>query len=224
MKTKFTLSETRQEGIAQLAQSFIASIHNALKLKSSINVLLSGGNTPLELYAHIMNTHLNVPWHKVTFIMVDERYVPLDSDRSNSGQCLRAFIDNISPRCFIFPDTALAPQACVNKFSDDLVRQQIEDIDVALLGTAPDGHVASIFPKARITYQQNDVLFVEHSMVEEHRVSLSLSAINTSNIIFVMAFGDDKKAIVEQKIAEVMTDLPIFKLKASKTEHWFYHA
>ena len=56
-------------------------INSLLKIKSNINIALSGGNTPLPILEILKASKIN--WKKISFFLVDERNCPNDHLNSN---------------------------------------------------------------------------------------------------------------------------------------------
>lgn len=210
----------RKDAINELASRFVKYISD-FPLSRNINILVSGGNTPRILYNELLSKFDVSIWSNCRFIMVDERFVPFSSDRSNSGSCHRVFANKVELADFIYPDTSIELEKSL-RFYSKKVEALIADegFDLALLGTASDGHVASIFSKSTPLYSSGVAFACGLSEPYEKRISLNLESINSSQRIWVMALGGEKQYKLLKAKHNQEGDLPVFKLCSKKTT-WF---
>lgn len=216
---KFKQFGSKNKAIEALA-SRLAFFVDEFRLDRKITILVSGGNTPLLIYKELLTKYSAVDWSKCCFIMVDERYVPFESSRNNAGSCFREFVQQVKIEDFIYPDTRMPLEESTVQFSHQV--KAILDrggIDLALLGTAPDGHVASIFPNSEPVVVHDIAFACKHDSPEEFRVSLDLASINLSHEIWVMALGEEKQGICEKAKSDSF-NLPVLCLDKQKTT-WF---
>ena len=75
-----------------LAEEIISSLQMQLKEQDKAKLLLSGGSTPINLYAKL--SHFDINWQQVTVGLVDERYVPTDDSDSNERLIKASLIQN----------------------------------------------------------------------------------------------------------------------------------
>lgn len=224
MTYRFLPSKNMEAGVKLLACSLINFLQEQLKKSNVVNVLVSGGNTPLAIYKEILDSYPTFSWSKCRIIVVDERFVPFESARSNSGQCYRNFIQHSDVFEFVYPDTSLAINDCVSSYSNLLSSLRISEIDIALLGTAGDGHLASIFPNV-LPFAEDGYLFACERLFEnemETRISFTLDFINQSKNIWMMAFGADKEKITRKAQSLDVSNLPALNLPKNKSTLWFY--
>ncbi|KAG7877339.1 hypothetical protein KL938_004095 [Ogataea parapolymorpha] len=119
---------------------------------------LSGGSLISVLREGLLKRQ-DVEWSKWDVYFADERLVPFDSPESNYGKAKSQIFDNIPPEKGypnIFPiDENLLndPQECADTYEKTLIKGfaskdsvKLPMFDLILLGCAPDGHVASLFP------------------------------------------------------------------------------
>ena len=224
MTYRFLSSKSRNAGVKLLASSLINFLQTEQNKSRVVNVLMSGGNTPLNLYEELLCSYPNFSWKNCRIIMLDERYVPFDSIRSNSGQCYRHFIRHIDALAFIYPDTARSIDDCVKSYVNSIEANGVKTIDIAIVGTADDGHLASIFPDSTILFESNNFFACKPCFdgTEEARVSFTLDFINKSENIWMMAFGADKQRITNKAKNGENSCLPALNLNQSKSTLWFY--
>ena len=214
-------SASREVGIRLLAKEFIDIIQERLLTSDAVNILMSGGNTPLSLYKELLKSYSDFSWSKCRFIMVDERYVPFESSRSNAGMCYRHFGKHVNLLDFIYPDTSLPIEKCVDYFVKRVKSVDMKAIDIALLGTAKDGHIASIFPNSQPFFESGISFACYASEGQEKRVSLTLDYINKSDKIWMMAFGKEKQDILKRAQNNERNSLPALCLNDECDVTWF---
>lgn len=224
MPYQFLPSISKDAGIKLIASSLIDFLQTKLQNSQVVNILMSGGNTPLAIYKELLESYPDFSWSKCRFIMLDERYVPFESDRNNAGQCYRNFICYVDVLDFIYPDTSLDINSCVSSFSKSILNIELLEVDIAILGTAADGHLASIFPNVVPSYRNGDAFSCHHLVegIKEDRISLTLDFINKSKNIWMMAFGEDKKIITKKAKTLIGSSLPALNLNKAIDPKWFY--
>ncbi len=222
MNYEFIPSVTVEEGISLIATQLVEYINSELEKNKTVNILMSGGNTPKLLYSEILNNHLgSVDWSNCRLIILDERFVSFDSERSNAGECFRYFASIVSLKEFIYPDTTKSIDKCVESYSDILNLLGTEGIKLSILGTADDGHLASIFPEMKIITEAKNCFACEIEGTNEKRVSLTLEFINRSENIWMMALGRHKGKIINMAKSMEYSELPALSLNSENTPKWF---
>ncbi len=161
-------------------------------------IALSGGSTPKPMYELLGKETIDVP---VTWVVVDERYVPIDDPQSNAGMIERA----LHPVRFLRFKTELGdPAATARAFEDDWRALGIERLDVVLLGVGDDGHTASLFPGTSALQVEDRIateVWVEK--LKMWRVTLTKPAIRDAALRIVLVVGETKRPVLEQVRAGV---------------------
>ena len=161
-------------------------------------LMVSGGNTPLPVYASIAAEPVPASPHAY-LAFTDDRYVPVDSPESNYGNA-RAMIEavGLSDRTLrIDPDLEI--EACAAKYDADLAAflGRGGAIPVALLGLGADGHTCSLFNDTDLARAENCLAAPAYKDSPPDRITVSPRLLaQVDEIIFVVA-GDDKAPMID---------------------------
>lgn len=177
-----------------------------LKENSELNVALSGGNTPLELFKTLAADYsTKINWTKINFYWVDERCVPPDSPESNFGNAYNTLFKNIniSPSRLHRIKGESDPAKEVERYSE-LVKHNVPAndslpaFDIILLGIGEDGHTASIFPNQMTLLNSNELYDVAYHPVSNlARITMTGHLINNAGNIYFLVSRGDKENIVK---------------------------
>ena len=190
--------------------------------KGCFTVALSGGGTPVALYRKLSGEK-TLPWHKTHVFVVDERFVPYESDENNYHMISRILLRHVNiPAKNIHPvlTSVLTPRTSAAKYEEDLIsyfkssRKKPPQFDLVLLGIGEDGHTASLFPGAPCLKEtmRNVVAVIPSDKSKRERITLTLPVINNSKNIIFLATGENKAGIIK-KVIEENTSLPAAMVK-----------
>lgn len=215
-------SLSKNYAIRKITDDFVEEIREKLKGKNVVNVLMSGGNTPAYIYQELNLRYSDFPWYRVRIIILDERYVPFSSPRSNSGECYRRFVCHHELFEYVYPDTNLKAEDCLDKYDVDICNIITNDsLDVALLGTAKDGHVASIFPGEKPIKELNRCFIGKDGSIGETRISLNMHTLSISKKIMIMAFGEEKYSLIDKVFMSNADEFPVLLLSKVNETVWY---
>lgn len=129
------------------------------KAEARFKIALSGGSLIKILNQGLMSRQQEIEWDKWDIYFADERLVPFESNESNYGQAKRMIFDliegDLKPNVYHIDESLiLDPQECADNYEKLLIGNfakkdsvKLPMFDLLLLGCAPDGHIASLFPK-----------------------------------------------------------------------------
>jgi len=203
-------AELTTEVIAQLLQS----IEEGLTESGRFDLALTGGTLGLAIsksLVEVLNQNsddfagLHIWWS-------DERYVASVSEERNAIPFHNKLNNkNVIVHEVISSDLGSAKEALADYDS------QLENVnlDLAILGLGPDGHVASIFPGRSDLDNLNRVFLIEDSPKPPSvRISFTMAMINSAEKVWIVATGEGKADAVT-KIIEADLSIPASYVRGS---------
>ncbi|CAF1422717.1 unnamed protein product [Adineta ricciae] len=179
-----------------------------INTKQLITIGLSGGSL-IDLLATNL-PRLQLPWARLRFFFVDERFVPFTSNDSTyasyQAKLFRKLPLTEKNVIKIDPD-ATSVEQCAQDYENKLLETLNEDdksFDILLLGMGPDGHTASLFPDhPGLKIEQGLVISIKDSpKPPPERVTLTLNTINQAKYKIVVATGESKSTIVKEVLQD----------------------
>lgn len=205
-----------------LAAAIASRLESAIANSGEAWLVVSGGRTPLGLFAELANTAL--AWNKVKVTLADERWV--DNQHSDSNEKLvreHLLVGAAAQAEFVPLKTAAEPtDEALSDLDDTFMRAP--RFAALILGMGDDGHTASLFPGATALSAGLDmnsgrsVLAVEPLDAPHLRISLTLPRLLDSDEIFVHIVGDSKQRVLQQAQADgPVEELPIRSILRQQT-------
>lgn len=206
---------TREALMGAVAARIAKALNQAILKHGNACAALSGGGTPEPAYRAL--AELPVNWRKVTFALVDERFVDPSSEASNEGMLRRALAPALRAGADLLP--MFAPDTTVEDAAQRAEHAYAgKRIDIAVMGMGEDGHTASWFPN---TAQLDDALNITNprTVIAVHapaaagsadRLTLTHSAVQRAGDILLLLTGDAKRARFNAALAT--GDAPVAKL------------
>lgn len=193
------LADALSDAVAQQLQA-------AVEARGSATIAVSGGRTP-ALFFDRLSSH-GIAWDRITVTLVDERFVPNDSPRSNARLVAQHLLQNEAARAdFIgLYNSAENVEDAAEEASAALARLALP-LDVVVLGMGADRHTASFFPDAAnieallLPGEGPGVLPVHALSAGEPRLTLSMQRIAGARFLALHIEGDDKKDTLETALA-----------------------
>jgi 6-phosphogluconolactonase len=176
-------------------------LSEALESRSFASLVVSGGRSPVAFLERLSECELE--WRRVVVGLVDERWVPADSQDSNEGLVRRHLLRGKAQRARLVP---LAGDEASPEEGLAAAERRISCLpapfDVLVLGMGADGHTASWFPDAPETPTAMDPrtshrLAVVHPRSAPHaRITLTLPAVLSSRWIALQVQGEEKVKVL----------------------------
>ncbi|RYE53873.1 MAG: 6-phosphogluconolactonase [Sphingobacteriales bacterium] len=198
--------------------TYVVEIANKeIENKGRFNFVLTGGNSPKELYQQLSTTYKDkIDWSKVYFFFGDERTV-LPSHKDYNGLMAKEnlFTNLQTPESHIFyMDTTRSPEEAATAYKAALDKHfNGEEIvfDLVLLGMGDDAHTASIFPGTDLVHNQNEtVASVWVEKLNTNRISLTAPLINNAKNIAFITFGENKAKALSHVINDKEKNLNLY--------------
>jgi len=188
----------RQQLAAALADHVAARLTKAIAARGTALLAVSGGTTPARFLAAL--SLIPIAWDKVTVTLVDERFVPPSSPRSNAGLVSASLLRSKAAAARFVPlyhEAASIEDAAA--WDSEALQSLAWPLDVVVLGMGGDGHTASFFPDADNLAElldpssQRIVLPVHAQSAGEPRLTLSMARIVAAGLIALHIEGESKR-------------------------------
>jgi 6-phosphogluconolactonase len=215
MKKRILVHQDSNELMAVVGGRVIRTAQRTLAKQPSMNIVLTGGSVGIGVLAaiRVADDRDAVDWSLVHFWWGDERWVPDGHPDRNEQQARDALLDSLQlPADNIHPfpasDGGLDLDAAAEHYSAALAAASSDDsglphFDILLLGVGPDGHIASLFPdRPDLVDAPGTVVAVRNSpKPPPERLSLTLTAINSAERVWIALAGADKASALGLALA-----------------------
>ncbi len=183
-----------------LADAVSHRLAAAIEAHGAASIAVSGGSTPKLFFQALSKRELD--WAKVTVTLVDERFVPPESDRSNHGLVAANLLNNRAAEARFAPLYHAAPTAEVAAAMASAATAGLAPFDVAVLGMGTDGHTASFFPGGTRLKEALDpatprgVITMEADGAGETRLTFTFSSLQDAGFLVLHIEGNAKKEVL----------------------------
>jgi 6-phosphogluconolactonase len=203
MKIRWNRFDNRDALITALGELIENRLSEALGRRGQASLALSGGGTPMPLYAALARSPLD--WTRVLAIPTDERWVPADHAASNQGQIRQQMTSCPIELLGLVPeDPEPEPDA---DHARSILASLPDVFDVVIVGMGGDGHFASLFPHSPALAEGLDPDSRESALVVTPdplpseapfaRISLTLSRLLDTRELILLITGEDKRQVLE---------------------------
>ena len=207
--------ETEATAFQAASTQLVHAITSRITEKNRCVLVLAGGKSVHSVMR--LAIQCDIDWSLVHLVLADERCVPVGhADRNDSA--LTALIELAStvhrPVVHGIP-AELGPYLGAEKFSEQLAA--IGHPDIALMGVADDGHIASLFPDSTALSASGEAVPVTDSAKEpRERVSCSLAYLSHATYRIALQTGHNKRDIFVRLQQGERLPLALFS-----PTHWF---
>jgi 6-phosphogluconolactonase len=195
----FETSAALAEALAKAVASALAA---GIATRGRASIAVSGGSTPKAFFRALSGEPLD--WAKVTVTLVDERFVPPDSDRSNEKLVRDNLLVGAAAAAAFEPlyyPTATAEEAAATATKETAGIGN--PFDVAILGMGGDGHTASFFPggsrlaEALASDTPRGVMTMQADGAGEPRLTYTFTSLADARLLVLHIEGAAKKTVLE---------------------------
>lgn len=176
-------------------------LREAIDTRGQALIAVSGGTTPKHFFEQLSRQKLD--WSKVSVALVDERWVPESSERSNARLVKSMLLQHEASVAQFVPLYANAPTP---EAGLPAVKARVGSLpfpfDVVVLGMGGDGHTASFFPGGDRLSEALDlhsgllVVPMRAKGAEEPRITFSLPALLDTRALYLHIEGDAKREVL----------------------------
>ncbi len=207
-----------------LADKIASELARALDGTDRASLAVPGGTTPGPVFDALSGVDLD--WARVDVMLTDERWVPEDNPRSNTGLLKsRLLVDKAAAARLIplYGGTA-TPEESLDALCDGV--DGALPLAVVLLGMGKDMHTASLFPGADrlsegLAPKAPVLLPMRAPGADEPRITLTAPVLNGAMSKHLLIMGEGKRNALAAAIdAEDALDAPIKAVLADMTVHW----
>ncbi|CDH17216.1 probable 6-phosphogluconolactonase-like protein 2 [Zygosaccharomyces bailii ISA1307] len=209
------------------------------KKEVRFKIALSGGSLIQVLHEGLLKRD-DVQWGKWDIYFADERLVPFESAESNYGKAKRLILDQIDvekygkPKVYHINEALIGdPQECADDYEKVLIKGfagrdsvKLPMFDLLLLGCAPDGHIASLFPNFQENLREKlawVVPVINAPSGPSTRISLTIPVICHSHRVTFVVEGATKAPVIKTIMERPEKGLPssIVNEGAAGRVSWF---
>ncbi len=207
----------------RLADIIAGQLGDFLRRDGRASLCVPGGTTPGPIFDTLSGVELD--WENVSVFLNDERWVPEDSERSNTRLLRQRLIRGRAVNATLVP--LYSPAATPEEAMDGLAAGVAPHlpISVLLLGMGTDMHTASLFPGAdrlaeALAPDAPVLLPMRAEAAGEPRVTLSARVLKAAFNIHILITGAEKRAALERAMGMDVMDAPVRAVLDNATVHW----
>lgn len=206
-----------------LANKIAGDLNAALHHEDRVCLAVPGGTTPGPLFDDLCAADL--AWNNIDVMLTDERWVPTDSDRSNTKLIRERLLVNRAKAARLLPLYTHADQPeDVLPELEAMIATELP-IAVLLLGMGTDMHTASLFPGAdrlEDALASNAPILVPMRApgAKETRITLSARVLDGALRKHVVIIGAEKREAFEKAQHLTAQEAPIKAVLTGADVHW----
>ncbi|NYT38217.1 6-phosphogluconolactonase [Allopusillimonas soli] len=193
-----------------LATDIGTRLERVVERNGSAGLAVSGGRSPIALFETLSG--LDLPWAAINISLVDERFVPTDSEDSNEHLVRTHLLRGSAAHAHF---TGLVTDADDLAHSLETANLAEGDPAVVVLGMGDDGHTASLFPGAPQLPQGLDprspqrYVHITPPHAPHERISMTLRAILSARRIILLISGAHKREVLGRAATGPDPALPV---------------
>lgn len=192
----------------------------AIDERGYFTVALSGGRSPVLLYEKL-SAAKELKWDQTHIFMVDERFVPYESDWNNYRMITETLLRRVNiPEVNLHPilTEEVSMQASAEKYEEDLISffTTLPRFDLIVLGIGMDGHTASLFQGTSAVSEKKRLVVpvpLTGAAMRYERVTMTFPLLNNAENVMFFVNGADKAEFVREVIKDENSSLPAAMVK-----------
>jgi 6-phosphogluconolactonase len=182
---------------AHLGLKIAAALEAAIKARGLASLVVSGGKSPLKLFAALRRIELD--WSRVCIALADERWVDPEDPGSNERLVRTELLQEHAAQARFLGLKNAAPTPDIGAVSAwETFARVPRPFDSVVLGMGDDGHTASLFPRSPNLPNALNLAAAAGCVgmwapVAPHpRLSLNLSALLDARRVVILISGEAK--------------------------------
>lgn len=205
-----------------VADRLASELKSALMTHETASFAVPGGTTPAPMFDFLSGLRLD--WERVHVMLTDERWVPEDHERSNTGMLRKhLFTGPAEPAHFVPFYGDGAPEDVVPQRAAALASEL--PISVLVLGMGADMHTASLFPgapglEAALAPDAPALNILRPEGEPDVRISLAAHVLNGALSKHLIIIGKKKREALERAMHLSPQEAPIRAVMTDLTVHW----
>lgn len=220
---KFNEYADREMLAIEVANEIAGDLETHLLHHETASLAVAGGTTPAPIFDDLCAAKLD--WDRVHVMATDERWVPLEDQRSNARMIReRLLTDRAAAARFLpFHVPARAPEEVLAEVEAQILPEL--PLSVLLLGMGEDMHTASLFPgvdgiEAALALNAPVLSVLRPDSQPEARVSLSAPVLDGALAKHLVIYGDAKRDALNKATSLPPEMAPIQAVLTEMTIHW----
>lgn len=206
-----------------VANKLAGELRSALEHEERVLMAVPGGTSPGPIFDDLCAADLD--WSRVDVMLSDERWVPEDSDRSNTRLLRERLLVERAAAARYLPLylPGAAPEDRLAELSEAITPRL--PIQVLLLGMGADMHTASLFPGADQLAEALDpkapvLMAMRAPGAPEPRITLTAPVLDGAMSKHVIIFGEEKRDALDRARSLKPAEAPIAAVLSQALVHW----
>ena len=196
-----------------LSQAIAQALNHGIADRGEAWLVVSGGRTPVPMLESLRDEA--VDFSKVTVLLADERWVPLEHTDNNARLVRSHLLQGLAESATLisYVDSHKSIDAQVRRL--ELQLGALPEFDAVVLGMGLDGHTASLFPETEVLEEGLDpdsdrsILVVQPIDAPHTRLTLTAARLLKTRNLFLHIEGQAKREVFKVAAQQTVVGMPI---------------